>query len=583
MDLRTTIAELRQRRVLRLALIYVLVGWVVIQAADIIFPALLLPGWAERLLVIFVLLGFPIALVFAWMFDLTPTGPVRAGGASGPGAAAAGGAASAVAVGSTAAGAPAAGTPAAAGAAATATAPAERSVAVLPFVNMSEDADNEYFSDGMTEEILNALAKVRDLRVASRTSAFAFKNKDADVLEIARALRVGSVVEGSVRKAGSRIRVTAQLISAENGYHLWSETYDRELEDVFQVQDEIARSIADALQVELGGGGKRHLVERETASMDAYNFYLKGRYFYNRDHEEDLRRSLQMYREALRLDPKYARAEAGIADTWMHLADDWVAPAEAYPQAKEAARRALDLDDTIAEAHAALGAVLGWFDWKFDEAELALRRAVAANPRYGDAHWVLASILPCTGRLEEGVESMRRAVALDPVSTTFSYYLARFLLFSGDLQGAYEEAERSVALDPGSFRPLLMVGSAQLFGGEGEKALATFRHARDVSDAPAVDTYVARTLAALGRADEARAVLDGLTTGDVYVRAELLAAAWAALGDADRAFAALEQAFEQHSAGLIYLHVDPGFASLRSDRRFASLRKRVGLEDPREV
>ncbi|HSR40587.1 MAG TPA: tetratricopeptide repeat protein, partial [Longimicrobiales bacterium] len=385
----------------RLALIYAVVGWIVIEAADVILPALSVPDWGVSFVVVAVLLGFPVALVLSWMFESTPEGVRRTTRRSGRGGAA------------------------------LAQGPAERSVAVLPFVNMSDDKDNEYFSDGMTEEILNALAKVPDLRVASRTSAFAFKGQDRDVLDIAEALRVGAVVEGSVRKAGSRIRVTAQLISAEDGYHLWSESYDRELEDVFQVQDDISRSIVDALKVELVGEQAEHLVERETRSMDAYNFYLKGRYFYNRDHEEDLRRSLEMYREALERDPDYARARAGIADTWMHLADDWVSPDEAYPQAKKAANEALDLDDSIAEAHAALGMVLGWFDWEFNEAELALRRAVAANPRYADAHWGLATILPATGRLPEAVDSIRRAVELDPVSTTFSYYLARALPAAG--------------------------------------------------------------------------------------------------------------------------------------------------------
>jgi adenylate cyclase len=541
--------ELRRRHVVRLAIIYVVVGWVVIQAADVIMPALSVPEWGVSLVVVLVLLGFPVALVLSWMFDVTPDGVQRAESYR---------------------------TPKAASRAVDTDAP--RSIAVLPFVNMSDDRDNEYFSDGMTEEILNALAKVPDLRVASRTSSFAFKGQDSDVLEIARALRVGTVVEGSVRKAGNRIRVTAQLISAEDGYHLFSETYDRELEDVFQVQDDIARSIVDALKVELGGGAAEHLVERETRDMDAYNFYLKGRYFYNRDHETDLRRSLDMYREALARDPSYARAEAGVADTWMHLADDWVPPSEAYPQAREAARRALAIDDTIAEAHAALGAVLGWYDWEFNEAELALRRAVAANPRYADAHWGLATILPCTGRLPEAVDSMRRAVDLDPVSTTFSYYLARFLLFSGHLDEALEESERSVALDPGSFRPLLIVGQAHLVGGRPEEALATFEHAAEVSSAQSVNSYTARALAAAGRTDEARELLEGLAEGDGYVRSEFMAGAWAAAGETDRAFRSLEQAYEDRSAGLIYLHVDPAYTPLRDDARWTDIVDRIGLQ-----
>jgi adenylate cyclase len=305
--------ELKRRKVIRLVLLYLVVGWVVIQAADIIFPALDIPDWALSFVVVLVILGFPVAVALSWMFDVTSDGVRRAGRSTRRKHVQARDAAGA----------------------------GERSIAVLPFVNMSDDRENEYFSDGMTEEILNALAKVRDLRVASRTSSFAFKGKEFDVRDIAERLGVETVLEGSVRKAGDRIRITAQLIDAGNGYHLWSHTYDREPEDVFEIQDQIARAIVDALKVQLGADQDAPLVERETRDMEAYNFYLKGRYFYNRDHEEDLRRSLDMYREALGRDPRFARAEAGMADTWMHLADDWVPPEEAYPEAKAAARRAL--------------------------------------------------------------------------------------------------------------------------------------------------------------------------------------------------------------------------------------------------
>lgn len=567
--------ELRQRKVIRLGLIYLVVAWLVIEAADVLFPALLLPDWALRLLVAFVILGFPIALFLSWMFDLTPDGVQRSdkrkGGAVAdsrarePGAPAAGGNRVAADAES-----------ASASPAVPAAPTAERSIAVLPFVNMSDDRENEYFSDGMTEEILNALAKVRDLRVASRTSSFAFKGAESDVLEIARQLRVGTVVEGSVRKAGNQIRVTAQLISAEDGYHLWSESYDRELEDVFRVQDDIARSIVEALKVELRGDREEHLVEPETEDVEAYTLYLKGRFLFNRFREADLRRSLRLYAEALEHDASYARAWAGIADTWMQLADDWEPPDQAYPEARRAAEKALQLDPGLAEAHTAVGKVLGWFEWDFDGAELALRRAVGANRKYGDAHWGLGSILPATGQLDEAIDEMRLAVSIDPLSPVFNYWLARFLYFDRQVDEAVEEAHRSIELDPSSFRPRLILGLCYLLRDRPEEALDAFQ-AVEVSGTVSGQPFVARAHAAAGRFDEARRILEALDRGEGYVRSEFVAPAWAALGDPDRAFEALEHAYRDRSAGLIYLHVDPSYDPLKSDPRFASLVERIGL------
>ncbi|HSM35241.1 MAG TPA: tetratricopeptide repeat protein [Longimicrobiales bacterium] len=565
---------------MRLALFYAVAGWIVIEAADVIFPALLLPEWAPRLIVAVVILGFPIALLLSWMFDLTPDGVKRTrrtadaeraaadDGGDPTGAPARGGAVPHLPTADPA--------PAAVPVADQAAEVAERSIAVLPFVNMSDDRDNEYFSDGMTEEILNALAKVRDLRVASRTSSFAFKGQDSDVLEIARQLRVGTVVEGSVRKAGNRIRVTAQLISADDGYHLWSESYDRELEDVFRVQDDIARSIVDALKVELRGVDEEHLVEPETADVEAYTLYLKGRFFFNRYSEVDLKRSLDIYRQALEHDPSYARAYAGMADTWMQLADDWEAPDRAYPEARKAAEKAIALDPRLPEAHTALGKVLGWFEWDFDGAELALRRAVGANRKYGDAHWGLGSILPATGLLDDAVEEMRLAVSIDPLSPVFNYWLSRFLYFRRQLDAAKEEAHRSIELDPTSFRPRLILGLCHLLEDRPEEALEAFE-SRAMEGIVSGRIFVARAHAAAGRPDEARRILLELDEGDEYIRSEFMAAGWASLGDLDRAFAALEQAYRDRSAGLIYLHVDPSYDPLRGDERYGELVERIGL------
>ena len=560
MKVRQFARELSRRKVVRVAMFYGVVAWVLIQLADVIFPALALPEWTIRLFVILAIMGLPLALLLSWFFDLTPEGVTRTESLDE--------AATPQASGSAPQAAPVVGA-----------APSEKSIAVLPFVDMSESGDSEYFSDGVTEEILNALTRVRHLHVASRTSAFAFKGKDLDIRTMADELNVATILEGSVRKAGTRLRITAQLINAADGYHLWSETYDRELEDVFEVQDEIARSIVEALKVQLDMRATPHLVTQATRSMDAYTLYLKGRYVYNKFRREDLGQSLSFYEQALVADPGYARAFAGIADSWMSLADDWYSPEEAYPKAKEAAERAIQLDDSLAEAHTAVGKVLGWFEWDFQAAELALRRAVARSPSYAEAHYGLASVLPSNGNMEEGLAEMREALALDPLSSEFSGWVARFLLYSRRLDEAIEQCKETIRLDPQYYYAHVRMGNALLAMGRPEEALSAFREqATRTGDVVSVRAYEAQALAVLGRGDEAREILDALENEERYVRPEFLAGAYGELGDLDRAFEKLDEALEARSAGLVYLHIDPAYDSLHDDPRFASIVGRVGLK-----
>ncbi len=608
--------ELKRRRVVRLAVVYVIAAWIVVEVSATVFPALQIPDWALSLVVILVILGFPISLTLAWAFDLTPMGVVRAAPVDTAGRAdstvpvpggpatverAAPGQAAPTAPGWTGApgrggesdpaapelperGAPAEGATGGdpaddlAGAGGTGAA-AEKSIAVLPFVNMSDDPENEYFSDGMTEELLNALVRVRDLQVASRTSSFALKGKDdLDIQGIARKLRVAHVLEGSVRKAGDRVRITAQLIDARNGYHLWSEAYDRELKDIFQVQDEIARAIVDALKVQFGEGSGDRLVAHTTDDLEAYTLYLKARFHYNKVTEVDLRRSIELYREALRDDPGYARAWAGIADCWMLLADDWMAPNEAYPKAKEAALKALAIDPGLAEANTALGKVLGWYDWDFDAGELALRRAVASNPKYADAHWGLATLLPTNGRLDESVEEMRTALALDPLSASMSRWLARYLLYSGRHEEALEMCRNALALNAQHAHAYLVMGQTHLDAGDADRAIEAFRDGARVGEIGFFQTFLGSALAAAGREADAREILDRLRAEeDGYVRPEAVAMLHGWLGEMDPAFQRLEEAIAARSAGLIYLHCDPSYAPLRADPRFGQVVGRLGL------
>ncbi len=452
-------------------------------------------------------------------------------------------------------------------------------IAVLPLTNRSADPENEYFSDGMTEEIINVLGKVPGIQVASCTSSFAFKGKDVDIRQVGEKLGVGTVLEGGVRKVGKRIRVTAQLTDVQNGYTLWTETYDRQLEDVFAIQDEISRAIVDALKLKLVG--EEPLVVPTTRNIEAYTLYLRGRFLWNKYTQPDLRRAIDVFEQALARDPQYAQAHAGIADSWSRLADDWVAPSEAYPKAKDSALRALDLDTSLPEALTALGRVHSWYEWDFARAEGELRKSIEMNPNSAETHFVLATTLPALAQLPESIEEMRQALVFDPLSPIYGRYLGRFLIYAGDYEAAIRQGHGSLELHAGYTQALINIGSAYLGLGQAQEALDWFQRAQSLEAAVrSYDAFIVRALAALGEREEAEAILQRLEeeSATQYIRAESLAMGCAAVGEMDRAFACLDRAVQDRSAGLIFFHVDPGFAPLRGDPRYAEVVRRIGLQ-----
>jgi len=455
-----------------------------------------------------------------------------------------------------------------------------KAIAVLPLANMSADPENEYFSDGMTEEIINALSKVPGVHVASRSSCFAFKGKkDLNARQIGEKLGVTTLLEGSVRKVGNRIRIAAQLVNVDNGYQLWSETYDRQLEDIFALQDEISRSIVDALKLKLVGPGAA--VVAPTNSLDAYTTYLKGRFHFNKFTEIGLRKANELFQNALLQDPGFGRAYAGIADVWCDLADDWVAPDDAYPRAKSAAERALQRDPELADAMISIGKVLSWHEWKFAEAVRYVERAVTLSPNNAEAHWVLGTALPLVGRLQDGIAAMRRALELDPLRVEYFGWAARMILYARDYKGAIAQGMETFEIDEAYGRGFVFVGSAYLAMGDAEQALDWFQRGQSLDKAVrSYDAMIVRALAALGRREEAEEILARLESESRqhYVRAEYLAMGHAALGDLDRAFGALDRAYQARSAGLIYLHLDPGYDPLRGDPRYKELVQRIGLQ-----
>jgi adenylate cyclase len=452
-------------------------------------------------------------------------------------------------------------------------------IAVLPLANLSADPENEYFSDGMTEEIINALSKVPGIHVASRSSSFAFKGrKDVDARQIGEKLGVTTLLEGSVRKVGNRIRIAAQLVTVENGYQIWSETYDRQLEDIFAVQDEISHAIVDAMKLQLGTDETPAVAP--TKSLDAYTTYLKGRFHFNKFSEAGLKKALDLFQGALLQDPGFARAYAGIADVWCDLADDWVAPDEAYPRAKSAAERALQRDPDLADAMISIAKVLCWHEWKFAEGVRQAERAVALSPNNAEAHWVLGTALPLVGRLHEGYRAVRRALELDPLRVEYFGWATRLLLYAGDYEAALKQGEETFEIDENYGRGFIFVGSTHLAMGDAETALDWFQRGQRLDTAVrSYDAMIVRALAALGRRDEAEEIMARLEqeSRQKYVRAEYLAMGHAALGQLDQAFETLDRAYQSRSAGLIYLHLDPGYAPLRGDPRYAELVQRMGL------
>jgi TolB-like protein/Tfp pilus assembly protein PilF len=458
-------------------------------------------------------------------------------------------------------------------------------IAVLPFVNLSPASDDEYFSDGMSEELINALTKVGRLHVASRTSAFAFKGKTTDVREIGQRLGVGAVLEGSVRRSGTRLRITAQLVSTEDGYHLWSETYDREVGDVFAVQDELSRAIVDALQLQLTKSEDRLLVQPATQNLAAYTDYLRGRYYSSKRSPEGLRRAVECFTSAVAADPSYALAHAGLAESYHLLAIYGVLPPrEVYPKARSAATRAIELNELLPEAHVPAGCVALCFDWKWAAAERELRRAIELNGSHAQAHHWLAWCLLITGRAADAAAAARRAMELEPLSPIIQARAGHILAYAG--QSAESEAAilRALELNP-QFLPAIETLSTlytrRRVGRYKEAAEALSR----VADVPGSNAryFLPWVCVLMGHVEEARQRLKALDfdpaegRGPPTYTVVWLVAAHASLGDTDEAFRWLERAVADRVFTAPLIGVEEECDPLRGDPRFAALEAAVGL------
>jgi adenylate cyclase len=487
------IAELQRRRVFRVATAYLAVGLGVVYAADAILPRLQAPDWTVPAVIVLAGLGFFIAVALAWAFDVTPDGLLRTSAAAVlPEPAAPGHVmlpTHAPSLTTPAAGAPNGGAPAgpdAAGAAAAtssalaapadAAAPDRRSIAVLPFENMSGDAENEYFSDGISEEIINALAQLAELRVAGRTSAFSFKGRHVDLREVGRQLHVGTVLEGSVRRAGTRVRITAQLIDCGDGYHLWSEKFDRDLHDIFLVQDEIAKAIAETLAVKLGARAALPLVTGHPDNAEAYQHFLRARHHVAQLMEPGFTLAVESYRAAVDLEPGYALAYAGLAECELTRGVVCDEPYAGSPhRARVAAQKALELDGGIAEAHAALGGVITFYDLDWDAAERCFLRAIELSPRSAWVRTWYGDLLAMSGRYDAAVAEAFRARELEPVAPLIAWNVIQNLILAGRLDDAEREIDAAEQLFPGLYFLLFFRGIAAWQRGRGDEAIAHLR------------------------------------------------------------------------------------------------------------
>jgi eukaryotic-like serine/threonine-protein kinase len=449
---------------------------------------------------------------------------------------------------------------------------AAKSIAVLPFVDLSQAHDQEYFCDGISEEIVDALAKIEGLRVVARNSSFSFKGKNADVGEIAQKLNVQNILQGSLRREGNRIRIRAELVSAANGSHLWSETYERELQGVFAVQDEITRAIVDALKIKLAVAPPA----RAQQKTEAYDLYLQGLYLSNKIDEESLRKSLTLFQRALDIDPKFARAWTGIAKCWLYLADAYVRPLEAYPKVREAATKALALDEHDAEAHCYLGEVKCVLDRDIAGEEAEVKRALQIDRNSTEAHLFLPfGVYAPRGEWEKAVSEIREAEKLDPLSPALSNFVAWIYLGSGQIDEAITQAKRTLQVDPNYMYRNPILARAYREKGDYARAIDLYKKAEEATGSP--QPGLAITYAKMGRQSDARRILDELKeiSATKYVAGDLIASIYVALGEKDEAFRWLEHGLEQYAAVNYFI---PEFRPLRSDPRFADMLRRTGVD-----
>ncbi len=462
--------------------------------------------------------------------------------------------------------------------------PDKKRIAVLPFANISPSPSDEYFSDGMTEELIATLSRIKNLGVIARTSIIRYKGLTKPVAEIGRELNVGTVLEGSVRVAGKKLRITAQLIDAATEEHLWAETYDRNLEDAFAIQTDIAKRITKALKVRVLQSETLRLEKKATGIPDAYSLYLKGRHLLNTRTEKGLKDAIEHFEDSIRHDPKFALAYTGLADAYSILASyslEYVPPKEGFPKAKKAAEKALLIDNYLAEAHASLGLVKFYYEWDWNGAEAEFKKALELNPGYAQAHQYYADFVKSFGRFDEALEEMKKALTLDPLSYSINTGIGHVLYLSRKYDLAIDQYRKVVESDPAFVPARLWFGRPYLQKGMFKEAIQQSEEAVKLANESTVSlATLSQAYASAGNKGDARKILDRLLerSKKQYVPSYWIALVQMSIGNKDEAFAWLEKAYNDRSSWLVWANVEPRFDTLRSDPRFTSLLVRIGFE-----
>ena len=544
MNAETFFAELKRRKVYSVAIAYVVGGWALAQGIAQVLPVFDTPIWVVRLLVVLIVLGFPVALTLSWFFDFTRYGIVRTPDRA----------------------------PQPRIDAVDPSISQEKSIAVLPFKDLSAGPERDYLGEGIAEEILTALSKVDNLRVAARRSSFWFKDRDAQLSEVGSKLNVDHVVEGSIRRDGNRIRVTAELTECCQGFTLWSETFEREFQGIFALQDEITCAIVDALKLKL----EIAPVTARAHSMEAYDLYLQGLFLSDKSGEEALRNSLEFFEQALDKDPRFARAWTGIAKSWLWLSDVYVPPLEGYSKVREAALNALRIDDEEAEAHVYLAETKRILDWDLDGAEAEYKRAFEIDPNSTSSNYFIAAFYGARGDRDQALAYLQRTSKIDPASLWVNNSACELYRYFGLYDEAIAAGERALQLDPlfAYGEPLL----AALYRERGrfDEAIALYKRSESLSGRPTLGLAI--TYARMNRRNEALQTLKAALANRAYSAGDIPALVHVAMGAKDEAIRDLERACEEHSSSLHLAGIAPEFAPLRSDKRFLSILRKIGLE-----
>jgi len=585
----TFFAELKRRNVYKVAVTYAVVGWLIAQIATQIFPFLEIPNWVVRLIIVLIAIGFPIALVIAWAFEATPEGIKRTEVADKMPAVAGQkkhawiyvvivGAAISVALfflGRYTAQSREGGRPPA-----TAGSLPQKSIAVLPFDNLSRDPDNAFFAEGVQDEILTRLAKVADLKVIARTSTQKFKSAPTDLRDVAKQLDVTNILEGSVQKVNDQVRVNVQLINALTNAHLWAEIYDRKLSDIFAVQSDIAKTVADTLQAKLTGAEKQMMAAAATTDTTAYELYHKGRSLWEKRSGDNIPKAIAFFEQAIARDPNYALAYAGLAQAYILVpfytgADRF----DAYLKAKDAAIKALRLDSNLAEAHAAFGKVLFFSEIDLAGAMREYKRAIELAPNDATAHhWFGNDTLAALGQFEEAIAEGKRSVELDPLSIVINVDLGETFYYARRYDEAARQMRKALEIDPTSFYAHYNLGIVLQLTGDLRGAIAEYEKAKQLGDNPLVSALCASAKALAGDKNAALRMLsdfDELSRHREvvgYCRALL----YLSLNNKDEAVRWLEQGLkERDGSNICWIKVDPLLDSLHGDPRFEALVQKV--------